>query len=398
MRKTDPKIKYVTWRNGRPRFTPSPTLRQRGYKAFDLRDGKGAWMTAGEALDWSRTFEGEIAAERKAAEKSRKRAQPKQPVPVRFYTVEQLLKDYATSQAFRDKALKTQQDYLQKIRSIENHLPDVWASEAEALSQPICYGVYDELRGKTGLHTANAAMRILGIAYSWGMSRGRLPGLIVNPAHKLQLKKEEPRVRAGEREEIRQLVAAADALGRPEIGDMITLAVWSGQRQGDRLEYQFAARDNGRIILRQSKTKVIVDIPESAELRARLQEAGKRRKLAEVVSAHVILDERNWRPFKGDHYRHLYDQARKIAAKGMKDINGRQILKPMKSCATLRDQDLRDTAVTWLFRAGCSVGEICAITGHSLNTATQILEHYFARHPEMANSAIEKMENWYKGE
>ncbi len=386
MRKTDPKIKYVSWRNGRPRFTPSPTLRKQGYKPADLVNDAGEWMTAGEALDWSRRFAATLAATARARPRRKPAATPP-PKPVSYYTVEQLLKDFATSQAFRDRAPKTQADYLQKIRSIERHLPEAWAAEAEALTQPICFGMYDELRGKTGLHTANAAMRLLGIAYSWGMSRGKLPALAINPAHKLKLKKEEPRVRAGEREEIEHMIATADALKRPEIGDMIALGVWSGQRQGDRLAYQIAGRRNGRIMLRQSKTKVMVDIREFSELRKRLDAAQERRKLAEVVSSHVILDERTWTPFQEDHYRKVYQEVRRHAAR------------TMKSCATLRDQDLRDTAVTWLFRAGCTVGEICAITGHSLATATQILEHYFARHPELADSAIDKVELWWnKGE
>ncbi|MAU21064.1 MAG: hypothetical protein CMH13_11090 [Martelella sp.] len=383
MRKNTPKIKYVSWRNGRPRFSPSPTLRQRGYQPHDLRREDGEWMTAGEALDWSRAFEREAAALKSAVDKRRNRRPAPPPKPVSFYTVEQLLRDFEMSQAFRDRAQNTQRDYRQKIRSIERHLPDAWKAEAEALTQPICFGMYDELRGKTGLPTANAAMRILGIAFSWGMSRGKLPAVTVNPAHKLKLKKEEPRVRAGEREEIEHLIATADKLNRPEIGDMIALGVWSGQRQGDRLAYQVAGRGNGRVMLRQSKTKALVDIREFSELKKRLDAAQARRKLAKVVSSHVILDERSWTPFKPDHYRHVYDEVRRHAAK------------TMRSCATLRDQDLRDTAVTWLFRAGCTIGEICAITGHSLQTATQILEHYFARHPELADSAIDKVELWW---
>ena len=150
-----------------------------------------------------------------------------------------------------------------------------------------------------------------------------------------------------------------------------------------RVAYQVAGRGNGRVMLRQSKTKALVDIREFSELKKRLDAAQARRKLAKVVSSHVILDERSWTPFKPDHYRHVYDEVRRHAAK------------TMRSCATLRDQDLRDTAVTWLFHAGCTIGEICAITGHSLQTATQILEHYFARHPELADSAIDKVELWW---
>ena len=38
--------------------------------------------------------------------------------------------------------------------------------------------------------------------------------------------------------------------------------------------------------------------------------------------------------------------------------------------------------------------EICAITGHSLASATNILRHYLALHPEQADNAIGKLNAW----
>ncbi len=64
------------------------------------------------------------------------------------------------------------------------------------------------------------------------------------------------------------------------------------------------------------------------------------------------------------------------------------------SVATKRDQDLRDTAVTWLARAGCNELQIAAITGHSLASIHNVLKHYLALHPEMADAAIGKMLAW----
>lgn len=60
--------------------------------------------------------------------------------------------------------------------------------------------------------------------------------------------------------------------------------------------------------------------------------------------------------------------------------------------------DLRDTSVTWQALAGATVPEICAITGHQLDSATRILKHYLARHPEMGDAAIAKMIEWYEGD
>jgi hypothetical protein len=58
--------------------------------------------------------------------------------------------------------------------------------------------------------------------------------------------------------------------------------------------------------------------------------------------------------------------------------------------------DLRGTAaVTRLALAGCTVPEICAITGHSHDEANAILQaHYLHRDPQLAWNAIRKLELW----
>jgi hypothetical protein len=57
-------------------------------------------------------------------------------------------------------------------------------------------------------------------------------------------------------------------------------------------------------------------------------------------------------------------------------------------------QDLRDTAVTWYARAGCTVPEIAAITGHSLRSIYSILKHYLALDAHLADSAVAKLIKW----
>jgi len=64
----------------------------------------------------------------------------------------------------------------------------------------------------------------------------------------------------------------------------------------------------------------------------------------------------------------------------------------------LRFHDLRSTAVTMLFEAGCNVAEVAAITGHTLKTAQSILDTYLARTGALARSAIVKLEHRMKTE
>lgn len=399
MKKPTPKIPYVAWRNGRPRFVPSATMRLQGSKGEDLRNDDGTWLDAAQALQWSQEFARQLAAEkRKAKPKSRNTALPAPPPVQPAFPVSSLFDEWsnlAKNPGWADISEKTQYEYRHKGKVIEKYLPDVWQSEAAALTKPICLGMYDILRQQAGLSQASATMRTLGTALTWAMDRGRLPDMLVNPAHKLRMKTPPPRVRFGTREEIAQIVAVADAIGRPEFGDMIILGVWSGQRQNDRLLFQVAGRDKGRITLRQMKTKAIVNMPEAPLLRARLEASEKRRKLAEVIAPNVILDEKRWTPFKRHHYSHKFKDLRLAAAKGLPATAARKAIAPMPSLKTLRDQDLRDTAVTWLAMAGCTIPEICAITGHEIKSAYEILKHYLALNPEMADSAMAKLVIWF---
>lgn len=74
-------------------------------------------------------------------------------------------------------------------------------------------------------------------------------------------------------------------------------------------------------------------------------------------------------------------------------------VKPCPSVADLRDQDLRDTSVTWMALAGATIPEIISVTGHTAESAHTILKHYLARHAELADAAVTKMIEWFdKGE
>lgn len=385
-----PKIRYVAWRRGRPRFEPSPTLRSRGYQGHDLKTEAGEWMSEAETRAWSAAFSRKL--EEEARQAKRRRGRPKAPSGLPFarrsVSVGDLLEDWLNldhNPSLADRRPNTIRYYRQQLTVIETRAPDIWNAAAEALDKSICIGLYDKLRREAGLHTASATLRILGIGLQWGMDRGRLPDMLVNPAHKLKMKTPEPRVRFATKAEVAHLVATADRLGRPELGDMVTLAVWSGQRQADRLAFTYSSRRNGRIAFRQEKTRAMVSIIEAPELAKRLEASMERRRQAEVISPYVVLDEKRWLPFQADYYRHLFEDLRRAAAVDM------------PSLADLRDQDFRDTAVTWLAMAECTIPEICAITGHSFVTANTVMKHYLALNEDLADSAMAKMIAWFEG-
>ncbi|WP_026782637.1 hypothetical protein [Pleomorphomonas koreensis] len=432
-----PSIPYVSWRDGRPRFNPNHMVRALGFKAMDLKHADGRWMTRGEALDWAEKRAAEVEAIREAAKAKKKRKVfvPKAPpaaTPVAsIYTVAHLVDDWLLSPLFPrpvarglpqpprgegQKSYRTMQDYRQKMRTLEAHDHELYHSAVAALDQPILVGLHEDIWQKRGLPTANAVLRVLSAAISWGMRRGKVRKSI-NPAFRLGKPGSKPRLRFASRAELEALVAAADAIGRPEMGDMIILGVWTGQRQADRLAllHEAVLVDRGRRVFRQQKTGARVVIPESPELKARLAGSRVRRIRAGIVDRHVVMNEQSWRPFTANWYRHLWDDVRSAAVDGVPDAEATATrnealrragerpenepvwkLPPVPSLKGFRDQDLRDTAVTWMGLAGLTIPEICSITGHSEASAYQIMKHYLALHPDMASAGMKKLVAWYE--
>ena len=372
---------YIDWRQGRPRFKPSPELRALGHRSFDLKHPDGRWLSKGESVDWSASFKAGLPKP-----PPRDKTAPRGSQGPRL-TLGRMVEAWQRQSnrwlpGPRQLRPATLRDYRQKLGVIERDFWDVWTSPARSVTHPIVQSLYDEIERTRGLATARASVTILGIAYKWAMTRGKLT-LAQNPCHGLDKQIAKPRIRFATRREIAALIAAADAQGLPEIGDAVVMGLWTGQRQGDRLSLLYHGKLKNRRVFRQSKRGAIVHVLEAPELERRLAASLERRKAKGLVDPHVILNERTWRPFVADTYRHDFGQVRAAAALAC------------PSLASLRDQDLRDTAVTWMALAQATIPEIAAVTGHSAEGAHQILKHYLASHPELADSAIRKMIAWF---
>jgi integrase len=148
----------------------------------------------------------------------------------------------------------------------------------------------------------------------------------------------------------------------------LTLALWTGQRQGDLLRLPWSAYDGKYIRLKQSKTGARVVIPVGAPLKVALDAAPRQ--------STFILTTMDGKPWTSNGFRSSW---RKASAKA--GIIG------------ITFNDLRGTAVTRLALAGSTEAEIATITGHSLRDVRSILDaHYLHRDPALAESAIRKLE------
>ncbi|MCJ9700030.1 hypothetical protein [Bradyrhizobium sp. SHOUNA76] len=127
-------------------------------------------------------------------------------------------------------------------------------------------------------------------------------------------------------------------------------------------------------------------------------------KHADKLFAPFPLDEEN----KAQRARAVDQRKRALAewldAQIARDSNGDETACHVKPCPTLmfvngageldqkHDQDLRDTCVMLLDRAGCDLLTICDITGHSYRSAQTIVKHYRARNADRADSGIDRLE------
>jgi len=96
-------------------------------------------------------------------------------------------------------------------------------------------------------------------------------------------------------------------------------------------------------------------------------------------------------PFAPRHYNTIFNQVKAAALKALREAGDAA---GAAALAEARDQDLRDTAVTWLALADCTLMQIAAITGHSIASIQTTIRHYLAMDPRLAGAAIGKLKDW----
>ncbi|TFZ56056.1 integrase [Methylorubrum sp. Q1] len=157
------------------------------------------------------------------------------------------------------------------------------------------------------------------------------------------------------------------------------VALHTGQRRGDLIALRWSQYDGEAIRLQQSKTGAKVFIPCTEALKAVLNalRAARTAKAARAdLGALSILNSAGGHPWTIEAFKHAW-RAAFLQTEIEEDLHF---------------HDIRGTAVTMLAEAGCTVPEICSITGHTLASATKILERYLARTNVLAKSAIAKLE------
>lgn len=368
-------IPYLKMRNGRPRWEPGPRLRKAGWTGRNLRHEDGTWMDVGEAMLAARAINDEVAAWRAGGKRRRRKPEPQR----HAHSCQALFDHWYASSDFTKNGRKTQRDYKSKAKPFlelfgEHHV--------RAVTKPQLIAFWERCRKERGHHMANGMRAVYSAAFTYAELIGWRDAE-TNPALKMKRPRAPARLVIWLPEELTTLVETADRMGLFSAGDATIIGLHSGQRLSDCLMMPPRIFDETHVRLTQLKTTAMIDAPMTPVLLNRIHAMRQRRRVQSMSSiATAIVRDDTGTPHTDRTFNTTFRTVRTEAAK----------LVP--SLATKNFQDLRDTAVTRLALADCTMPQIAAITGHSLPSITQIMKHYLALQPEMADAAIDKLNRW----
>lgn len=398
------------WREGRPRWIPSPSRRAAGWTATDLKDAWDRWMPEGAAIDRARAIAEAVDAwavgapvpaslaaiapkGATAAGRSAKAADPR--------AIQTLLDAYYASPKFAKLGARTQADYRVKIErflgAVRGKMDRArfMAMPVDALLPPafgeggedVLTDAYETLQKEAGASMAAGCLASLSAWMGWLVKRKRI--WATNPATTVERETPEGRIVVFEWPEILALVQAAEARGLTSIADAIVLAVDLSWSQQDLLSItwdQISAGDAPRVRHRRIKTGNAGNPPLLPLGRGRLEAIRARWHGQKVRPIHVLVCELTGRPWSADTFRHHFAEIRAEAAK----------TPGLEAVATKQFRDLRDTAITYCQEAGLDIPEICSRTLHSPTRAQAVIEkHYGAVGSAAADRGAAKLEAYF---
>lgn len=283
-------------------------------------------------------------------------------------TLSQLLRDFEGTNKWRRLAESTKKEYKRVFAFWDSQYGTCpyRALEDKAFRADVLkwHDTFSEAKPRE----ADNRVTILARVLSWGAKDGPLKVNVLDGFE---------RAYSSDRSEIIWLPEQVEsflAVASPEMQLAMALALHTGQRQGDIRKLAWSTYDGVSIQLRQGKARrlgkapPVTRVPCTGALKITLDNAPRR--------AAVILTTKTGRAFTKRYFAEQWEATCKAA-----------------NITDLHFHDIRGTTVTMLFRAGCNIGEIVTITGHTLRRAQEILDKYLARTSQLAESAIAKFEN-----
>lgn len=295
-----------------------------------------------------------------------------------------LIRDYTLSDEFAALRESTQKEYRRMLTKAEGEFGTL---PIGTLDDPAVAPVFLRWRKRvakeSGDREADNRLSIVSAMLSWAADPERKI-IRANPIKGFR------RLYHSDRAEMIWLPEHVDkfmAVADFEMQRALLIALHTGQRQGDILRLPWSAYDGSCIRLRQGKAKragkvpPLLTIPCTKALKRLLNGMERRSPL--------ILTTKTGKAFKGRYFGKKWEETTTLAGLDEIELPGGAAGETFG----LHFHDLRGTTVTLLAEAGCTVAQIVPITGHTLKTATIILDKYMARTRVLADQAIFRLEN-----
>ncbi len=293
--------------------------------------------------------------------------------PARAAILATEIADYLRSPHFAKKRDTTKREYRRLAMKLEAAFGDM---PLRALESRKAAGVFLDWHEDVALDTpreADNALQLLSMLLRRAFRRGRIRS---NP-----LAEGFERQHQGDRADMiwtEQDVAKFMEGASVELQQALIVFMHTGQRYGDVVRMRWADYDGEVIRLMQRKTREPVEIPCTAALRRMLD--------AMPRTGPYVLTQADGRPWftEGDDKALSKAWAAHMRAAGLYREDPAE---------RLQLRDLRGTTMTLLFEAGAGIGQVAAITGHTLKSAASILERYRKRTRAAAVTAMKAFED-----
>ncbi|QCP86499.1 integrase [Cereibacter sphaeroides] len=287
---------------------------------------------------------------------------------------------FERSKKGRPRAESTKKEYRRMLTAVEAEFGKLPIAALASPKVRAVFADYHENIGEDRPREADNRMTVLSLVFSYAASRGTIKA---NPLEGFE------RLYSGDRSEIIWTEADVSRFmteAPVELKRAMILAIHTGQRYGDLIRLTWSDFDGTTLRLKQSKTKARVAVRCTAALLRMLETAPR--------TSTYILTRHDGRPWFTENNDKELGKAwrRHMEAAGFYPRPFAELTKQEKA-QHLHFNDLRGTAVTLLAEAGATVPQICAITGHTLASATRILERYLAMTEALSSAAIIAFEN-----
>lgn len=430
------------WRDGRPRWLPSPTRRAQGWKPTDLAQrtarGEKNWLNRGDAITRAEAINAAVAAwTLKGAPVPADMADfappgsldASKPSPSQVQdrrSIGALADAWLESPTFtlpRDKgglSDASKGDYRRKLRRLfeamvesdaEAKVTALRALPIETLAAPEeeddafpLEDAYHWLLANAGHPMAHGVLQVASIWLTWCWEKKRIRALSANPVRLIDRAPPTGRIRVGSIEEVSALVAAADAMpGHAFVGDALLLALDLGWSLADilRLDWRRVVRrpdgqgGNQWVVTRNTRGKTGVtgsEIPLMAIGSARLERMVARNAASAVTPTWLITRDGALKPLLPRLFNTYWNEVRDRAAQKVPSLKTGDGVEGSEFEGPFNFMDARDTFITLAREAELTVEQTCSRSQHQPTRVHAVWQkHYGAITPRTAAAGAAKM-------